>query len=168
MGRRRDESPRPLDRGEPREKFPHPLNAPVLAYLADGAAISDAPSAHNVDEYVLRTHPDVEEALTRLAADLDARARGAYGHPVLVTRHGILFALAAGTGTLGLRLPDRAWPMALEFGGMPWPEAGPDWVRFNAWDADVPARQHAGDLRYFTDVAFEHAVALARTMGLAR
>jgi hypothetical protein len=168
MGRRRDESPRPLDRGDPREKFPHPLNAPVLAYLAAGAAISDAPGAHNVDEYVLHTHPDFEDVMTRLARELDARARGAYGYRVLTTRHGLLFALAAGTSTLGVRLPERAWPMALEFGGMPWPEAGPDWIRFSAWDADVPARQHAGDLRYFTEVALDHAVTLGRTPGLAR
>jgi len=62
VGRRRDESPRPLDRGEPRDKFPHPANASVLACLADGAVLSAAPSVYDVDEDVLRTHPDLEEA----------------------------------------------------------------------------------------------------------
>jgi hypothetical protein len=160
VGRRRDESPRALERGDPRDRFPHRANARILSYLAQGAALSSAPSSHNVDEYVLRTHPDLAEALTSLARPLGVAPRAAYGYFVLATRGGVLFAAALGTETLGLRVPARTWPLALEYGGVPWPEAGDDWVRFDAWDADVPARQHAGDLRYFIEAAFHDAVAV--------
>jgi len=141
---------------------PHPANAPVLRYLAHGAAVSAIPSAHNIDDYVLRTHPDLTEALERLGHTLRVPPGAAYGYAVLAAPGGVLFAIALGIATLGVRLPERAWPLALEFGAVPWAEPGDDWVRFDPWDADVPARQHTGDLRYFIELAFEHARELGR------
>jgi hypothetical protein len=162
---RRDEVPSPFDVGDPRLKFPHSANAPVLAHLAEDAVYTGAPSGarYDVDDYSVRTHPDLADALDALGRDVGVRRRAAYGVPVLATPGGVVFALARGTHSLGLRLPDREWPLAIEMGAMPWLEVGPDWMQFNAWDADVPSRQHTGDLRYFTASAHRYAIDTGRT-----
>jgi hypothetical protein len=140
-------------------KFPHPANDTVLTHLAADAEYTGAPSGarYDIDDYAVRTHPDLVDALGALGRDVSLWRRAAYGLPVLATPGGVLFALARGTRSLGVRLPDREWPLAIEMGAVPWSELGPDWTRFDAWDADVPARQHTGDLRYFIDVAYRHA-----------
>jgi hypothetical protein len=77
----------------------HPANASVLRYLAHGAAVSASPSAHNIDEYVLRTHPDLTEALERLGLTLRLPPGAAYGYAVLAAPGGVLFAIALGTAS---------------------------------------------------------------------
>ena len=139
MGRRRAPAPRRLDVGDPRTKFPHPANGPALAWLGSEGSLSDGPSGHNVDEYVLRP-------------------RGAYGRDVLVTGDGVIFALASSMRDAGFRLPDGDWPAALAGGGQPWPELGPGWMRFDAWRTG----EEAGGLRHWCAVAYRHAVALGR------
>jgi hypothetical protein len=162
---RRDDAPTPFDVGDPRLEFPHPRNVTVLAHLAENAMDTGAPSGarFDVDDYSVRTHPDLADALAALGRDIGVLRRAAYGVPVLATGGGVLFALARGTHSLGLRLADRDWPLAVEMGAMPWPEVGADWVRFDAWDADVPSRQHTGDLRYFTESAQRYATETERT-----
>ena len=111
----------------------------------------------------MRTHPDLAAALAALGRDVGVRRRAAYGVPVLATPRGVLFAIGHGTHSLGVRLADREWPLAIEMGAMPWPEVGPEWLRFDAWDVDVPSRQHTGDLRYFIDCAYRFALATDAT-----
>ena len=149
-----------FDVGDPRLKFPHPANAGALAHLAADAVYTGAPSGarYDVDEYSVRTHPDLADALAALGRDVGVRRRAAYGVPVLATPHGVLFAIGHGTHSLGVRLPDREWPLAIEMGAMPWTEVGPEWLRFDAWDAAVPSRQHTGDLRYFVECAYRFAL----------
>ena len=135
----------PFDHDDPRVTFPHPSNTLVLDHLAADAAGS---------------HPDLDDALAALGRDCGATRRAAYGVPVLATHGGVLFAVARGTRSLGLRLPDDTWVLAIEMGAVPWSELGPDWMQFDVWDPDVPSRQHTGDLRYFVEVAYRHATAL--------
>src|SRR6185503_8731139 len=114
---------------------------------------------YDVDDYSVRTHPDLADALAALGRDLGLpRRRAAYGVPVLASAGGVLFALARGTHSLAFRLRDREWPLAIEMGAVPWTEVGPEWVRFDAWDPDVPSRQHTGDLRYFAESALRYAI----------
>ncbi len=120
------------------EKFPHPANAALLAFLERQAVPSDSrnKSNYDLDEFELHTHPDLCEHLY----SLNPWCKGAaYGVPVLATDRGVLFAMARGTSTLALRLAGTDRAAAIESGGRDFTEAGPDWVAFEAWRVDGAA-----------------------------
>jgi hypothetical protein len=144
---------------DPAVRFPHPLNAGILAYLREGAVLSAAPGVYNVDEYVLRCHPDLMDAFEATAGARAPHCRGAaYGYPVLA-RRGVIFGVAMSMRHMAFRLPDGAVPVALAAGGTPEPRAGDGWVVFGAWDTP--------DLAGWCARAFAHAVAIEGRHGSA-
>ncbi|HYE91424.1 MAG TPA: hypothetical protein VEA38_10405 [Terriglobales bacterium] len=144
--------------------FAHPLNAAVLAYLAEGATPRAAPGhpAWDLDGYVLRTHPDLSEALVESAGPRGREFAGAAYGVVVLHAGDLIVAAAPGMRHLLYRLPPESHPFAVEMGGRPAPEAGADWLVFDAWDADVPRRQHQGDLAYWCERAFAWAHVVRR------
>lgn len=147
---------------DPVTRFPHPANVRILACLQSGAVRSASPSVYNVDECVLRTHPDLSERLFDIAGPRATHCQdAAYGHPVLAAS-GVVFAVAVSMNALLFRLPEDCWALGVELGGKPAEGAGTGWMAFDAWASARPARQHVDDLRYWCERAFAHAVELAR------
>jgi len=71
---------------------------------------------------------------------------------LLAATEGIVFAFAVGMGTIAYRLDGRMRPRAIETGGIPYPEAGEDWVAIlhPRPDDDWPAP----DLRFWARKAY--------------
>lgn len=137
------------------EKYPHPANAALLAFLEKQAVHSDSrnKSTYDLDEFELHTHPDLCEHLY----GLNPWCKGAaYGIPVLATDRGVLFAMARGTSTLALRLAETDRAAAIGHGGRDFAEAGPDWVAFEAWRVD------GATLKDLAKAALAGAVAIGR------
>jgi hypothetical protein len=107
---------------QPTIDFAHAANATVLQFLgiADPQLGRATPIA-GVDRLSLGTHPDLVDYLWRLGADLpgacacvvDGRSFPLLSHPV----SGVIFAVAGGTNTLGLRLPEPELSDALAVPG---------------------------------------------------
>ena len=114
----------PDENAIPAELRSHP-NRAVLAYVED-----------------LSAHSDVAEALVNALTPLGdvqrfCPAPDLYRYLVASTK-GIIFAVALGMDTIGLRLDDRMKSRALETGATPFPECGPEWVMFRLFRADWP------------------------------
>ena len=57
---------------------------------------------------------------------------------VVASTKGIIFALAQGMNTIGVRLDERMQARALASGAQPYPECGPEWVSFTLFRDDWP------------------------------
>ncbi len=106
---------------------------------------------HRVRTEDLRCHPDLCERLHTLAEDLPAgRFRYLCGFPILVHDNGVVFAVAAGTTWMALRIPDGGHG-AVERTRWGTRGIGADWVDADPWLPDLPA-----------DVGFRRALGWAR------
>lgn len=108
-------------------------NRAVLARIADGA--ERAPGGvgpWSPDGWVMRTHPDLTEAVAAVApGDL----RMVHGVATMVDAAGRIYAVAWGTGGVWLRVPSGpARDDATGEGSDATPVEGlPGWVRVDAW-----------------------------------
>ena len=90
----------------------------------------------------LSAHSDVVDALATALKPLGDVQRfcpdpAEYRYEVASTR-GIIFAVAFGMSTIGLRLDEHIRSRALVSGGVVLPECGPEWVSFTLFRDDWP------------------------------
>jgi len=90
----------------------------------------------------LSAHSDVVDALATALKPLGDVQRfcpdpAEYRYEVASTR-GIIFAVAFGMSTIGLRLDEPIRSRALVSGGVTLPECGPEWVSFTLFRDDWP------------------------------
>jgi hypothetical protein len=106
-----------------------------------------------VDGYELHAHPDLVDRLKELVNYTSgASLEFAFGIPMLCTVSGRIFAIAGGTYSLRLFLPDGTW-------GQLYPEYGEPWRSGRA--------RHAGAGRSHTQEDEKHYAALLRLAYLA-
>jgi hypothetical protein len=106
----------------------------------------------------LRCHPDLVVRLEALAARLpNIKTRYVRGIPVLIAPGGAVFALAAGTTWIVLRLPMRVHSAVVR---SDWGTRGleGDWIDVDPWLSDLPAREGLSRLRGWCRAAYEHVV----------
>ena len=110
-------------------------NARILAALAEDASrASDGVTVWSPDGYVMRTHPDLIEAIEGLARGLPGGLRMVYGAACLVDAGDRINVVARGTSTVWLRGE----------AGDGKPLAGLDgWVEVGAWGEDLRGRVQA-------------------------
>ncbi|MCJ7670787.1 MAG: hypothetical protein MUP67_01905 [Acidimicrobiia bacterium] len=104
----------------------------------------------------LRCHPDLCERLRVTLVDLPgAKQRYLCGFPVLLHGDGLVFAVAAGTSWLALRLPPIATGAVMH---TRWGTRGlgDDWTDVDPWLADIPARDGTRRLRGWCHAAYEY------------
>ncbi|MBP1732735.1 MAG: hypothetical protein H6Q55_3164 [Deltaproteobacteria bacterium] len=77
---------------------------------------------------------------------------------VVASTKGVVFAVALGMNTVGLRLDERMKTRALASGGEPYPECGPEWVSFTLFRDDWPKV----DLEFWARKAYVAARELER------
>ena len=111
-------------------------------------------------------HSDVGSLLIALGKELPGvhaycPSYKSCAYVVLHTDADRIFAIAFGQRGLAFRLAAPALAEAIADGGTPAPEIGPDWVRFEPWDATAKpdARER---LRRWCRHAFADATAAAR------
>lgn len=153
----------------------HQVNAAVLAVLRAQAVPSTdpSPSAWHPAGYEPHTHSDLEERLSQLASSLpEHRSAMLYGCPVLASKGSVVFAVACGLRFLAFRLAEADIPLAVELGGEPARalaqrgrspvSAGleANWIVFDPWGSALPSRKWTGDLTYFCEQAFRHALSI--------
>jgi hypothetical protein len=112
-------------------------NVAVLARIADGAERSSGGvGPWTPDGWVMRTHPDLTEALERVAPD---DLRMIVGVAALADPADRIYAVGRGTGTVWLRVPSGpAFDDAI--GGEARPVADlADWIAIDAWRVDLAA-----------------------------
>src|SRR5262245_32691956 len=110
----------------------------------------------------LRCHPDLCARLESAASGLDhVRVRYIDGMPLLVHPNGIVFALAAGTAWMALRLPRVGHGAVMK---TQWGRRGleGDWVDCDPWLTDLSAHEGTARLRGWTRAAYAHATELGQ------
>jgi len=84
----------------------------------------------NLDGYEARCHPDLNEILYKLLPE-DAVMKGsAYGRYVLANPNGLIFAFAAGTYSIFLKLREDHHALARQDSGRFDPTHGNEWIEF--------------------------------------
>ena len=105
----------------------------------------------------LRCHPDLCERLHALAEDLPAgRFRYVCGFPILVHDNGVVFAVAAGTTWMALRIPDRGHG-AVERTRWGTRGLGADWVDADPWLPQAHPSVGLRRARGWARAAYDHA-----------
>jgi hypothetical protein len=110
-------------------------NVAALARIADGAQRSpDGVGPWSPDGWVMRTHPDLTEALERAAPD---DLRMIVGVAALVDPANRIYAIGRGTGAVWLRIPSGpAYDDAIGGEGQPVSDLA-GWVAIEAWRVDL-------------------------------
>jgi hypothetical protein len=105
---------------------------PSVLSLDAAPSVPDDPLA--LEGFDLHTHPDLVERFEQLDDGLpDGRSIGQYGLARL-ERGGVIYAFARRTSRIDLRIPSgSSRAEALERGGSPDPELGPNWTSVDAW-----------------------------------
>ncbi|MBF0502391.1 MAG: hypothetical protein HQM09_19785 [Candidatus Riflebacteria bacterium] len=87
-------------------------------------------------------HSDVADALItalKPLGDVQLFCPNPHNYLYLIaSTKGIIFALALGMNTIGVRLDERMKPRALASGGAPYPDCGNEWVSFTLFRDDWP------------------------------
>jgi hypothetical protein len=105
----------------------------------------------------LRCHPDLCERLHTLVEDLPAgRFRYLCGFPILTHDNGVVFAVAAGTTWMALRIPDGGHG-AVERTRWGTRGLGADWVDADPWLSGLPADSGLRRARGWARAAYDHA-----------
>jgi len=104
----------------------------------------------------LRCHPDLCERLHATLPDIPgAQQRYVCGFPVLLHSDGLVFAIAAGTSWMALRLPEIATGAVVRtrWGTR---RLGGDWIDVDPWLADLPSRDGTRRLHGWCHAAYEY------------
>ena len=88
---------------------------------------------------VLRCHPDLCDRLEAIAEGLDAHLRYLGGLPVLVHANDVIFAVAAGTSWISLRLPPSGHSAIIRSAWGRRRLEG-EWVDVDPWLSDLVSR----------------------------
>ena len=112
---------------------------------------------HRVRTPDLRCHPDLCDRLHTLGEDLpDAHFRYLCGFPILVHDNGVVFAVAAGTTWMALRIPDGGHG-AVERTTWGPRGLGSEWVDADPWLPDTPPHIGLRRVRGWARAAYDHA-----------
>ena len=103
-----------------------------------------------------RCHPDLLDRLHSIAEGLPTRTRYVGGIPMLVHPQGVVFAVAAGTTWLVLRLPPHVHT-AIVRGEWGLRGLEGDWVDVDPWLTDMPPHDGLSRLRGWCRAAYAHA-----------
>lgn len=112
-----------------------------------------------------RCHPDLVVRLEALAARLpNTRMRWVGGMPVLIAPGGAVFALAAGTTWIVMRLPVHVHSAVVR---SDWGLRGleGDWIDVDPWLSDLPTRDGLSRLRGWSRAAYEYVGPLRTPRG---
>jgi hypothetical protein len=112
-------------------------NRAVLERIADGAErAADGVSTWSPDGWVMRTHPDLTEALESVAPD---DLQMVDGVATLVDAQERIYAVAWGTSGVWLRVPSGpAYDDAVAGPDAAGVEDLPGWIKVDAWRVDLP------------------------------
>jgi hypothetical protein len=132
-----------MTRNVPAE-FATRINRHVLDHIADLSAHSDVAEALTV---ALKSLGDVQVFCP------DPRT---YRYVVAATK-GVIFSVAVGMNTIGVRLDERMKDRAMASGAVPYPECGDEWVSFTLFREDWPKV----DLEFWARQAYVAARAVA-------
>jgi len=113
----------------------------------------------------MRCHADLLTRLESLAERLpNVRTRFVGGMPVLIAPGGAVFALAAGTTWIALRLPTRVHSAVVR---SEWGTRGlaGDWVDVDPWLSDLPSRDGMRRLLGWCRAAYEYVGPLRTARG---
>jgi hypothetical protein len=107
--------------------------------MRDGAARSrDGIGPWSPDGWVMRTHPDLTEAIEMAAVGLRARTELVYGLATALMRS-VIVGVGLGTSGVWLRVPDGpAFDRALDEGATR-VDGLTDWLEVDAWRVDLHA-----------------------------
>jgi hypothetical protein len=110
-------------------------NQAVLARVAEGARPADGIGPWSPDGWVMRTHPDLTEALERAAPD---HLRLVQGIASLVDDADRVYAVGWGTGGVWLRVPSGpAFDDAVGGGQAVTVDGLDGWLAIEAWRVDL-------------------------------
>ena len=104
----------------------------------------------------MRCHPDLLTRLVALGGRLpNVRTRFVGGIPVLIAPGGGVFALAAGTTWIMVRLPTRVHSAVVR---SDWGRRGleADWIDVDPWLSDLPTKEAMSRLLGWTRAAYEY------------
>ncbi|HEU5301726.1 MAG TPA: hypothetical protein VFW06_05735 [Acidimicrobiia bacterium] len=118
---------------------------------------------HRVRTQDLRCHPDLCARLRTLAEDLPhGHFRFLCGFPILVHDNGVVFAVAAGTTWMALRIPDGGHgAVARSQWGLR--GLGREWVDADPWLPETSAHDGLRRARGWARAAYDHASRLVRS-----
>jgi hypothetical protein len=88
------------------------------------------------------------------------------GYNVLINAHGIIFAIAMGTGFMAFRLSPQDRELAAELGGATVDGLNQAWVTFDPWDVNLRTNKLIGDLKYWCEQALSYADTLSEAGGV--
>jgi hypothetical protein len=98
-------------------------NGPVLSALEKSARPEN--TGYTVDGYEVHVRPDLVTRLRELMGyATNAHFEYVFGNPVLCTTSRVIFAMASGTSSLALHLPENLWGLPYEEFGKPWRASG--------------------------------------------
>jgi hypothetical protein len=133
------------------------LNRDLLVYARTRAQPATG-SGYDLDGWELHVHPDLIERLEDVAGSPKAVVP-LYGVVVVVVRD-IAVAMAEGTSTLLLRLPNA--PQDVELGVLIEPLCSNGWQAVSPWQSDLPSAVGLARLSALLQEAREHAKYAAR------
>jgi hypothetical protein len=104
----------------------------------DAARAADGVGPWSPDGWVMRTHPDLTEAMEAAATGIGTRVELVYGLATAVVGS-VVTGVGMGTGALWLRVPDGpAFDRARDEGAIP-VDGLSDWLWVDAWTVDIRA-----------------------------
>jgi hypothetical protein len=122
-------------------------NRDILDRIAEGATrAADGAGPWSPDGWVMRTHPDLTEAIEAAATSaMSIRVELLYGLASAVTGS-LIVGVGIGTSAVWLRVPDGpAFDRARDEGARP-VEALTDWLSVDAWRVDLAAWLRASEI----------------------
>jgi hypothetical protein len=116
-------------------------NAGVLAWIRDTTKPTPRRlwARRRIPVEAMRCHPDLCDRLEAISTGLGGRLRYVAGLPVLVQANNAIFAIAAGTSWIALRLPPHGQSAVVR---SEWGRRGLDdeWIDVDPWLGSMPSR----------------------------
>jgi hypothetical protein len=115
----------------------------------------------------IRCHPDLVDRLDAISGGLGGRLRYVAGLPVVVHPNNVIFAIAAGTSWIALRLPPHGQSAVVR---SEWGRRGLDdeWIDVDPWLGAMPSREGIRRLQGWCRASAAYAGGLAASRGPIR